>query len=319
MREEHVHRYDHDRPFAATYSILAHDRATGELGAAVQSHWFSVGSVVIWGKAGVGVVATQSFVNPSFGSRGLGLLRRGRSPAEAVQELVDADEGREMRQLAIMDKAGRGAAFTGKGCVPAAGHLVGKDHTVQANMMGDPKVWPAMSKAFRQATGPLAERMLAALEAAEAAGGDIRGRQSAAMLVVNGKASRRPWADRAVDLRVDDHPDPVAELKRLLQVHRAYESMNQGDLAMEKGRMGEAEELYCHAEAMFPENEEMVFWHAVAMVNNQRAAEGGRLMTQVFRRNHQYLELARRISAMGLLKMDLRTIEELGSVALSGK
>ena len=159
---------------------------TGELGAAVQSHWFSVGSVVIWGKAGVGVVATQSFVNPSFGSKGLGLLRRGRSPEGAVQELVDADEGRDMRQLAIMDRAGKGAAYTGKGCIPAAGHIVGKDHTVQANMMGDPKVWPTMSKAFRQAEGPLAERMLQALEAAEAAGGDIRGRQSAAMLVDEG-------------------------------------------------------------------------------------------------------------------------------------
>ncbi len=285
----------------------------------MQSHWFSVGSVVIWGKAGVGVVATQSFVNPSFGSKGLGLLRRGRSPKGAVQELVDADEGRDMRQLAIMDSAGKGAAYTGKSCIPAAGHIVGKDHTVQANMMGDPKVWPTMSKAFRQAEGPLAERMLQALEAAEAAGGDIRGRQSAAMLVVKGRACRRPWEERTVDLRVDDHQDPVTELKRLLHVHRAYESMNQGDLAMEKGRMEEAEEHYREAEGRFPENEEMVFWHAVAMVNNQRATEGACLLTQVFRRNRRYLELARRISALGLLKMDLTTIEDLGSGIFSGK
>jgi uncharacterized Ntn-hydrolase superfamily protein len=267
----------------------------------------------------VGVVATQSFVNPSFGSKGLGLLRRGRTPAEAIHELVDADEGRDLRQLAIMDRTGNGAVYTGKGCIPAAGHIVGKHHTVQANMMGDPKVWPAMSKAFRHATGPLAERMLKALEAAEAAGGDIRGRQSAAMLVVNGRTGRRSWEERAVDLRVDDHPDPVTELKRLLRVHRAYESMNQGDLAMEKGRMKEAEELYRRAEGMFPENEEMVFWHAVAVVNNQRAAEGARLMAQVFRRNPRYIELAMRISESGLLKMDRSTIDELGSVVQSGK
>ena len=285
----------------------------------MQSHWFSVGSVVIWGKAGVGVVATQSFVNPSFGSKGLGLLRRGRSPDEAVQELVESDEGRDMRQLAIMDRTGKGAAYTGKGCIPAAGHIVGKDHTVQANMMGDPQVWPVMSKAFRQATGPLAERMLQALEAAETAGGDIRGRQSAAMLVVKGRATRRPWEERTVDLRVDDNPDPVTELKRLLQVHRAYESMNQGDLAMEKGKMEEAEEHYREAEVRFPENEEMVFWHAVAMVNNQRVSEGARLLTQVFRRNRQYIELAMRISALGLLKMDRSTIEDLGSVIFPGK
>jgi uncharacterized Ntn-hydrolase superfamily protein len=319
LRADQVHRYDRDRPFAATYSILAHDHETGELGAAVQSHWFSVGSVVIWGKAGVGVVATQSFVNPSFGSKGLGLLRRGRSPDEAVHELVASDEGRDMRQLAIMDRAGKGAAYTGKRCIPAAGHIVGKDHTVQANMMGDPQVWPAMSKAFRKATGPLPERMLQALEAAEAEGGDIRGRQSAAMLVVKGRAIRRPWEERTVDLRVDDHSDPVTELKRLLQVHRAYESMNQGDLAMEKGRMEEAEDHYREAEARFPENEEMLFWHAVAMVNNHRVVEGARLLTQVFQRNRQYLELARRIAALGLLRMNRSTIEDLGSGIFPGK
>lgn len=298
------HRYDRDLPLAGTYSILARDPLTGELGAAVQSHWFSVGSVVIWGEAGLGVVATQSFVNPAYGRRGLGSLRRGMVPEDIIAKLTSDDDGRESRQVAILDREGRGAAFTGCKCIPSAGHIVGEDHTVQANLMCNDKVWPAMSDAFIASKGHLAERMLAALDAAEIAGGDIRGRQSAAMLIVKGRSSRRPWEDRTLDLRVDDHPEPLQELRRLLGVHHAYERMNQGDLEMEKGRMKEAQGHYQAAEGMFPSNEEMMFWHAVALANNGYGTDAWPLLRNVFLRNRAYIDLAIRLMDMGMLKVE---------------
>src|SRR4030065_656761 len=175
--------YRTENPLAHTFSIVARDETTGEMGVAVQSHWFSVGSVVSWGEAGVGVIATQSFVNVSFGIRGLDLLKQGKSPQEVVDELITSDEGREFRQLAVLDTKGNVASFTGKNCIQPAGNIVGDGFSVQANLMSNDKVWPAMAEAFKNSTGPLAERMLIALEAAENAGGDIRGRQSSAFLV----------------------------------------------------------------------------------------------------------------------------------------
>jgi uncharacterized Ntn-hydrolase superfamily protein len=308
---EKIHRYHHDLPFACTYSILARDPMTGEIGAAVQSHWFSVGSVVIWGEAGLGVVATQSFVNPSYGRRGLGALRKGIAPEVIISRLTTEDIGRDTRQLAILDRKGRGAAFTGRKCIPSAGHIVGEDHTVQANLMKNDEVWPAMSEAFLRSKGRLAERMLEALDAAERVGGDIRGRQSAAMLIVKGHASRKPWDDRPVDLRVDDHPEPLHELRRLLGVHRAYEHMEQGDIALEKGRMVEAQGHYHAAEAMFPENEEMKFWHAVTLANNDRSMDARPLLRDVFQRNSAYLVLAKRLVILGMLRIDEAVLDDL--------
>jgi uncharacterized Ntn-hydrolase superfamily protein len=216
-----------------TYSVVARDAATGDLGVAVQSHWFSVGSLVTWAEAGVGAVATQSFVDPAYGPLGLGLMRAGKSAREALDGLLAADAGRDVRQVAMVDAKGVVAVHTGKKCIEAAGHATGAGWSVQANLMASERVWPAMARAMEQARGDLAERMLAALEAAEAAGGDIRGRQSAALLVVRGASSGRPWADRAVELRVEDHPRPLEELRRLLRVHRAFDHMNRGDLAVE--------------------------------------------------------------------------------------
>lgn len=305
------HRFDREIPLAGTYSILARDPLTGEMGAAVQSHWFSVGSVVIWGEAGLGVVATQSFVNASYGKRGLGCLRRGMLPEDIITKLISDDDGRESRQLAILDRKGRGAVFTGRKCIPSAGHIVGEDHTVQANLMCNDKVWPEMSNAFIGSKGHLAERMLAALDAAEIAGGDIRGRQSAAMLIVKGRSSRRSWEDRTLDLRVDDHPEPLQELRRLLGVHRAYERMNQGDVAMERGRMEEAQGHYRAAEGMFPSNEEMMFWHAVALANNGYGTDAWPLLRDVFLRNRAYLDLAMRLMDMGVLKVDASYLDTL--------
>ena len=199
-----------------TYSIVARDPATGQLGVAVQSHWFSVGSVVPWAEAGVGAVATQSFVDPSYGKNGLDLMRAGTSAPDALKMLLAKDAGRDVRQVAMIDARGRVAAHTGAKDIPAAGHIAGTNFSVQANLMLNDTVWPAMAKAFGSAKGDLADRMMAALDAAQAAGGDIRGRQSAALIVVTGKPTGKPWADRVFDLRVDDSAEPLKELRRLV-------------------------------------------------------------------------------------------------------
>lgn len=304
-------RYNLTYPFAHTYSIVALDPKTGEMGVAVQSHWFCVGSAVPWGEAGVGVVATQSFVNPHFGPLGLEMMKKGINPASIIDDMISSDEGKDLRQLAMLNAEGKAAAYTGKRCVPAAGHMVGKTYSVQANMMLNEKVWPAMSRAFERAGGPLAERMLASLEAAQKAGGDIRGRQSASLLVVRGKATGNPADDCLVDLRVDDSTDPLAELKRLLRVHRAYEHMNKGDLAIEKGDMATALKHYSSAERMLPENEEMLFWHAIALANNGRLKEALPLFRKVFLQNANWRELASRLVPLKLLKVSRKQLDRI--------
>jgi uncharacterized Ntn-hydrolase superfamily protein len=200
----HCADFEPRRP-VSTYSIVARDPATGEFGIAVQSHWFSVGSVVAWAEAGVGAVATQSFTEISYGPLGLGAMRDGATAAQALATLVAADPHPEVRQVAFVDVQGRTAVHTGAGCIPGAGHRGGEGYSVQANLMLVDDVPEAMARAFENATGPLAERMLAALEAAQAAGGDIRGKQSAAILVVAARASEQPWEDRQIDLRIEDH------------------------------------------------------------------------------------------------------------------
>ncbi len=286
-----------------TYSIVARDAKTGELGVAVQSHWFSVGSIVSWAEAGVGAIATQSFVNVSFGPRGLELLKEGKTASEALKILIDSDEGRDVRQLAIIDANGNVAAFTGKNCIPAAGHFIGDNYSVQANLMLNDQVWPAMARAFEESTGPLAERMLAALEAGQRVGGDIRGKQSAAILVVRGQSTGKVWEDRLIDLRVEDHPEPIQEIQRLLKLYRAYEYMNAGDLAIEQNDIAGALKAYGTAEAMFPDNLEMKYWHAVSLVNVGRLHESLPIFKAIFEQDKNWLELTRRLPAVGLLKV----------------
>lgn len=300
--------------FAHTFSIVARDAATGEIGAAVQSHWFSVGTIVIWGEAGVGVVATQSFVNASFGPRGLELLKKGLSPQEAVDSLIASDEGRDFRQLAILDAKGKAAAYTGKKCIQPAGHIIGDGYSVQANLMSTDKVWPAMSKAFEDSKGePLAERMVAALEAAQKAGGDIRGKQSAALLVFKGTSTGKPWEDKLIDLRVDDSPEPIKELKRLLKVHRAYDHMNAGDLAVEKNNMDKAMSEYYAAMKMFPDNLEMKYWTAVTLANNGQLDKALPMFKEIFSKSKNWKDLIPRLIPNGLLtvgKAELKKILE---------
>lgn len=291
-------------PFAHTYSIVARDPETGEMGVAVQSHWFSVGSIVAWGEAGVGVVATQSFVNPSFGPRGLDLLKKGMTAQEVVELLISTDEGREMRQLAIVDSKGNSYAFTGSKCISEAGHFVGNGYSVQANMMLNNTVWSAMSEAFENTKAPLAERLVEALEAAQNEGGDIRGKQSACLLVVKGNATGNLWEDRLIDLRVEDHSDPVTEIKRLLNVYRAYEHMNKGDLAVEKNDMKLAMDEYNAAMKMFPENLEMKYWTAVTLANTGQIEKSLPVFNEIFSQDANWKELTRRLPAVGLLNLD---------------
>jgi uncharacterized Ntn-hydrolase superfamily protein len=293
-----------ENPLAHTYSIVAKDIKNGEMGIAVQSHWFSVGSVVGWAEAGVGAIATQSLVNVSFGPRGLEMLKRGSTAQQVVDSLIASDEGRNVRQLAIVDSKGNAAAYTGSKCIPYAGHITGDNFSVQANLMINADVWPAMEKAFKETEGPLAERMIVALEAAQSVGGDIRGQQSASILIVKGKSSGKVWEDRLIDLRVEDHPEPVKELKRLLKVQRAYEHMNNGDLAIEKGDMKTAMDEYSAAEEMFPENEEMKFWHAVTLVNNGGIEAALPLFKDVFVKNKNWKILTPRLVPIDLLEVD---------------
>jgi len=285
----------------ATFSIVARDPITGDLGVAVQSHWFSVGSVVPWAEAGVGAVATQSFVEPSYGPKGLALMRQNVAPAEALRRLTEADAQRDVRQVAFVDTTGRAAAHTGAKCIPGAGQHVGDGYSTQANLMMTDEVPDAMAKAFEAAKGPLAERMLAALEAAQGVGGDVRGRQSAAILVVRAKPSDKPWTDRLVDLRIEDHPEPLKEMRRLLNLHRAYEKMNRGDDASAVGKMDVALKEYGDAQAMVPENDEFVFWTAVTLVSNGREAEALPMFAKAFRMNPSWMLLVPRLPAVGQL------------------
>lgn len=301
-------------PFAHTFSIVARDSATGNIGVAVQSHWFSVGNTVSWARAGVGAVATQSLVNKSFGPRALDLLEQGLSPQQAMDSLIAGDEGRAFRQVAIIDTKGRVATYTGDKCIAEAGHIKGNQYSVQANMMLNDRVWPAMSKAYESADGPLAERMVAALQAAQGAGGDIRGQQSAAILVVKGTSDNEPWKERLVDLRVDDDPQAVDEITRLLKVHRAYEHMNEGDMAIEEGNVDKALKEYGQAREMFPENVEMTYWTAVSMANAGRLEQALPLFKQVFNKNENWVTLTHRITQNNILSVPDSTLQRILSV-----
>ena len=301
-----------DAGLAHTFSIVARDPATGEMAVGVQSHWFSVGTAVSWGEAGVGVVATQSFVNKSYGIKGLGLMKNGKTAPEALSELLAADEGREVRQVAMIDVNGNVNSFTGKKCIDFAGHITGKNYAVQSNMMLGNTVNAAMAKAFEGSEGkPLAERVLLSLKAAQAAGGDVRGKQSAAILVVAGKATDAPWSDRLIDLRVDDNIAPLNELDRLLRLYRAYEHMDKGDLATEKNDMVLAMQEYSTAMKMFPGNVEMKYWTAITLANNKKILEAKAILQKIYAADSNWRELTRRLPKAKVLNVSAEELKEL--------
>lgn len=303
--------YLESEPFAHTFSIVARDTITGDMGVAVQSHWFSVGNSVVWGKAGVGVVATQSFVNPSFGPRGLSLLEAGLTPKMAIKVLLDLDEGREMRQLAILDAKGNVDSYTGKNCIEAAGNIVGNNFSVQANLMEKNTVWPAMAKAFKTTKGSLAERMLSAMEAAQMEGGDIRGKQSAAILVVKAKSTGNSWDDKLVDLRVEDSRNPLAEMRRLLTIQEAYDFMNKGDVAVETGNTELAKKYYMEAQKLNPDNLEMKYWFAISLANNGEFEQAKEILKKIFIQDSKWKELIPRLVKPKLLTISDEKLQEL--------
>ncbi len=301
-------------PRAHTYSIVARDPATGELGVAVQSHWFSVGPSVPWAEAGVGAIATQSLTDVSYGPLGLELLRAGKSAQQALDALVAADPGQALRQVAIVDAQGRVAVHTGERCIIEAGHATGEGFSVQANLMLKDTVWGAMKRAFESAAGDLPERMLVAMEAAQAEGGDIRGKQSAAILVVRAQSSGRPWEDRVVDLRIEDHPEPLVEMRRLLKLHRAYEHMNAGDVAMEHDDFDRARREYGAAEELAPGNAEMLFWHAITLAGAGRVEQAKPLLARAYAIDANWRTLVPRLPHSGLLPDDEQLIRALTEV-----
>ena len=300
-----------NQPLIHTFSIVAIDNEAGEMGVAVQSHWFSVGSIVAWAEPGVGAIATQSLVNVSFGPRGLELLKSGMDPQKALPQLLDSDEGEAFRQISILNTKGNAATHTGEKCIADASHIVGNGYSVQANMMLNDKVVPVMSEAFKNSTGPLAERMVEVLKAAQSAGGDIRGQQSASLLIVKTESSGKIWEDRLIDLRVEDHPEAVSEIARLLKVYRAYEHMNNGDLAIEKNDEVLALKEYNTAQEMFPENLEMQYWTAVSLANIGNIDEALILFKKVFKADRNWHTLTNRIVDNGLLNINKENLEKI--------
>ena len=304
--------------FAHTFSIVARDPASGQMGAAVQSHWFSVGSVVAWAQPGLGAVVTQSMVEVSYGPLGLERLAAGQHPRQALDELLALDEGRELRQVALLDARGQVAVHTGARCVAAAGHISGEGFSVQANMMLNDGVWPAMAAAYRAAQasgqGDLADWMMAALDAAQAAGGDLRGRQSACLKVVRGQTPAKPWQGVLVDLRVEDASDPLAELRRLLHLQRAYEHMNTGDALLGAGEIEQALQAYRAAAQMAPHVAELPFWQAVTLADLGRLEEALPIFAQVFAAEPQWAEMLRRLPPAGLLRDDPEMLSKILAV-----
>jgi uncharacterized Ntn-hydrolase superfamily protein len=298
-----------------TYSIVARDSLTGDLGVAVQSHWFSVGSRVAWAEAGVGAVATQSFTEVSYGPLGLELMRAGKTAPQALSALLAADPQHEVRQVAMVDAKGNVAVHTGRNCIAAFGHRKGAQYSVQANLMERDTVWDAMARAYESTKGDLAEKLLAALEAAQGEGGDIRGRQSAAILVVPGKTAGRPWAERTIELRVEDDPEPVREIRRLVGVHRAYERMNAGDDLLAAGDVAGAMRAYGDAAKMLPDNPEIRYWAAITMLTSGREKEGLDYLEDVFAADANWVEVTRRLPAAGLLPDDPALMERIMRVA----
>ena len=295
----------------STYSIVAYDEKTGQLGVAVQSHWFSVGTVVPWAKAGIGAVATQSIAEPSYGPNGLALMEEGVPADEALKSLLAKDSGENVRQIGMVDAQGNVGVHTGSRCIRYAGHKIGRHFTVQANIMEKPTVPNAMAKAFENSKGDLAERMLAALEAAENEGGDLRGRQSAAMLVVSGEPTGDPWKDRIVDINIADHEDPLAELRRLLTISKAYYHAQKGDEYMEKDEMEKALVEYSAAAKLYPENPELPFWTAVTLAETGDLKKALPIFKDVFEKNENLRELIPRIVESGFLKDDKKIVQQI--------
>lgn len=293
-----------------TYSIVCYDSATGQFGAAVQSHWFKVANV-IWCEPGVGAIASQSFSDYRYGMLGLEMMRAGKTAQETLDGLIASDPGEAVRQVGMIDAGGVVAAHTGANCIAEAGHRVGPNYSVHANLMLKNTVWDAMAEAFESTEGDLADRMMAALEAAQGEGGDIRGMQSAAMLVVKAEPTGLPWQDKLVDIRVDDSSEPLVELRRLLNVTRAYQKMDYGDELMAENKFDEASVAYAEAAELAPGNVEILFWHAATLAYVGEVDRSLPIFKEVFERDPIWRELVPRLVPSELLPDDPELIEKI--------
>lgn len=299
-----------------TYSIVARDDETGELGVAVQSHWFSVGSIVSWARAGVGAVATQAMAEVSYGPLGLELMSAGKSADEALRSLLESDRKRETRQVAMVDSKGNVAVHTGEKCFPHAGHSKGAGFSCEANLMRNDTIWGAMAGNFKKTSRgsrkePLAERLVSALVAGEDAGGDVRGRQSAAIVVVAPDVAPNSWSGRLIDLRVDDHPAPLVELKRLLRLQRGYEWANRGDELLGDGKYAESLRAYRRAGEFAGEVEELEFWQGVSLVQAKKVGEAKVVFRRVFEKNRDWIQVLKGLPKVGMLPRDPKVLKEL--------
>ena len=292
---------------------MARDEKTGEMGVAVQSHYFSVGSAVTWARAGVGAVATQAMVDVRYGPLGLGLMAAGLSAPEALSSLLKGDLKPEVRQVAMVDSKGRVAAHTGKLCIPSAGHATGKAFSCQGNIMANRRVWGAMKAAF-EANGalPLPERMMAALDAAQAAGGDLRGKQSAAMLVVGPDLKANYWEGKVIDLRVEDHPEPLGELRRLIRFQRGYRWSDVGDDYLSSGKVDRALDAYAKAMELVPEMAELKYWVAISLVSTGKDRRRGlEILKEVCAQDPNWIRVTEGMVRTGSPPLDPSIIREI--------
>jgi uncharacterized Ntn-hydrolase superfamily protein len=294
-----------------TYSIVARDRQTGQFGVAVESHAMSVGSVVSWAEAGVGAVATQSLTKIDYGPDGLALMSEGLSAPQALGKLLQADEDREVRQVAMIDAQGDVAVHTGSRCIGAAGFLIGDHFSVQANLMVDDSVWPAMKHAYESFDGEFVDRLITTLEAAQATGGDIRGQQSAAILIVSGEKQEKPWQGRIYDLRVEDHPRPVDELKRLVRLHKARILLGKSRELSEAQKFEESHRALTEALALDRESVELRFWAAAGLFMAGQEDLALPMFREVFAREPIWADLVYRIVPTGRLPNDSAAIERI--------
>jgi uncharacterized Ntn-hydrolase superfamily protein len=304
---------------AHTYSIVAISEDHSEIGVAVQSHWFAVGAVCPWIQPGIGAIATQSMVETSYGPKGLALLKQGKTASEALADLLSQDPKKALRQVAIIDAAGNTATYTGAKCIAEAGHHSGANYSVQANMMLKNTVWSAMARAFESSHGKLSRRLLSALVAAQQEGGDIRGKQSAAMLVADNILDDKPWAHITTNLRIDDNPDPLKELERLMNIEDAYIYMNEGDEHLAGNEVDLAKEKYAAAAGLAPHIEELRFWEAVALAETGEVESAMPIFELVFRINPQWAVLLQRLPASGLFSSDPALMKKILSVSMERK
>ncbi|MDE1852668.1 MAG: DUF1028 domain-containing protein [Thaumarchaeota archaeon] len=295
-----------------TYSIVARDKKTGELGVAVQSHYFSVGSVVTWARAGVGAVATQSIAEPSYGPLGLELMGAGKSASEALEALLRVDKKADHRQVAMVDSRGGVAAHTGGKCIPHAGQVSGEQFSCQANLMRNDSIWGAMKESYQKnEDAPLAERLVEALQAGEEAGGDVRGKQSAAILVVSGQAQPSQWAGRVMDLRVEDNPDPIPELRRLVRYKRGYDWVDKGDEYLASRDYPNALEAYRKGLELVPEVDELRYWVGLSYLATSEKERGRDMLREVFKKDGSWVQLTRDLVRTQAVPVDPASIQDL--------